>query len=62
MAKPEKDRDIAKPNEDAFRGTFVEAAYTVEQVEQAIEQEERQGLQGQACAFLSEQPAVQDGK
>jgi len=45
--------EIKKPkNHDNLAGTFVEAAFTNEQVDQANAEEERLGVCDERCAFL----------
>ena len=50
---------IAPSNKDAdLRGTFMEAAFTVTEVELANVEEIRLGLNGKACAFLGTPPQL----
>ncbi len=40
--------------DNILEGTFVETAFTLEQIERTIAEEERLGIRNDPCAFLSD--------
>lgn len=45
-------KDVCNQKDGELDGAFVESAFTVVEVEQAIKEEKRQGVDDDSCAFL----------